>query len=260
VIFLIWKPETMKMNITKMLAMIAAFAAADAFATLATDDFESGTLTGGTGAWTSDWTHAGAGGAFVNTDSRIDGVNAAGVYTLGAGTATLTRSFSAINTPGDPVDIRFTISGLSSSTEIGVNLQGLKSDTSTNILTLKFTGAGTGFTLNDGGTDFVAAPSVTYADGEDYDVRFTSTIGSTDYFWSVSQRGGPSDSNLTAFTYSGAATLSSASAIQFFWTAPDGPGNDGLIDSVSVIPEPSAAFLLLFGGAGLTRWMRRRKA
>jgi hypothetical protein len=245
----------------KSLLLIGALSAAQAFATLATDDFESNTLSGGTGDWTGPWTHAGAGGSFVNGDSPIDGTHAGALFTGGAGTAVLSRSFTPITTSGADVQVAFTLSGLANGNEIGVNILGLKSNASTTVLTLKFTGSGSGFTLNDGGTDFVAAGGVTYADGADYDITFSGEIGSTDYFWSVSQRGGGSANNGTAFTYSGVGTtLSSVSAIEFFWTAPAGSGNDGLIDSVSVIPEPSAALLFLVGGAGLVRWIRRRRA
>lgn len=140
--------------------------------------------------------------------------------------------------------------------EIGVNLLGLKSNNQTNIITLKFNDSNTStLFLNDGGSDFTQG-DVAYTDNTIYDFTLSTTIGGDKYSWSVIQRGGGTASG-TDFTFSGSGTtLTNVSGIAFFWSADAGSGNDGFIDNVSIIPEPSSALL---GALGALMLLRRRR-
>lgn len=246
----------MTMRIGTLVASLAL--AGFVHANWAFDDFESNSFSGGTG-WTNNWTHSGAGGSFVNGGSEIDGTYAGALFTGGGGVSVISRNFTTLDS--GEVSASWSIKGLNNMVEIGVNIVGLKSDSATNILTLKFDSSNTGLRMNDGGSDFPATTDVTYSNGNIYDFTFSGEIGSGDYFWSVSQRGGPSASNATAFTYSGGATLSEFSEIQFFWNAPDGGGNDGLIDNVNIVPEPSSIIMMGLAGlaAGGFTLLKRRK-
>jgi hypothetical protein len=201
--------------------------------------------------------HGGGGGAFVNSGSVINETYSGALFTGGTGVQTRSRTFTNLDTAGEQLRSGFSLSGVAGSFEIGVNFIGLKSNASTTILTTKFTGVGSGFTLNDGGSDFVAAPSITYDNGAIYDIAFLGEIGSPDYTWAIQRRGGGNANN--TFQYSAGATLSSFSEIQFFWNAPGGSGNDGLIDGVSVIPEPSSLLLGALAGLAALLALRRRK-
>jgi len=229
-----------------------------AYAQYSTDDFESGTFSEGTGAWTTNWIHSDAGGSFVNTGSEIDGTGTGALYTSGDGISRLTRSFTTQDEDGSIVFASWSLKGLQNASEIGVTLIGSKSDAATNIVTMQFFNSGSNFTLNDGGSNFGVLDPVPYFNDTIYDMTFSSEIGSNSYSWSVSQRGVVSDSD--SFTYSGGATLTDFSGIQFFWDAPSGSGNDGLIDSV-VVPEPSSIIMLGLTGlaTGMIALLKRRK-
>lgn len=228
----------------------------------ASDDFESGTLNGGSGAWTTDWVHSGtSGGSFVNTNSEIAGSNAGALFTDGGGVQTLTRNFTTLDQSGSSVSVSWSMKGLASTEEIGVNVLGLKSDNSTTVLTAKFPGTGTDFTLNDGGSDFSpGSTSFSFQDAVVYDVTLNMEIGSADYTWEVSEAGVATENNIgSPFQYSGGGTtLTEVNGLSFFWDAPGGDGNDGLIDSVSVVPEPSA-YALIVGALGLSLVSLRRR-
>jgi hypothetical protein len=224
------------------------------------DNFETNTTSGGTG-WTGDWTHGGAGDQFINGGSQIDGTYGLALFTGGSGVSTTTRSFAnSIDTPGTQFTATWSLKGLANSIEIGLNLLGQKSDSSSNILTLKFTGSGD-ITLNDGGNDFTQT-GVSYSNNTIYDFSVTAEVGSNQYSWSVNQRGGGGSASGNNFTFSNSATLTNFSSVQFFWNAPVSSGNDGVLDSVSVqiVPEPSTYALLTglaMAGAVLCRRRRR---
>lgn len=214
------------------------------------DSFESGNFIGGTG-WSNTWSLAGSGS--FNSD-QIDGDSAGGLY----GTTSISRNFPSITT--GTVTASWSIKGMGGTgafNEIGVNLLGLKSNSQTNVITIKFTDANlTTLRLNDGGVDF-SSGAVGYSDDTVYDFTFTSVIGSTNYSWTVSQRGGGTASG-TDFNYSGVGTtLSNVSGIAFFWSADSGSGRDGFVDNIVVVPEPASAALGLIGTALL---LRRRRA
>ncbi len=214
------------------------------------DDFESNSLTGGSG-WSNDWTAGGSGG-FVG-GNVISGNHAGALF----GTSSLVRNFSAITS--GTVTATWSIKGLGGSgnfNEIGVNLLGLKSNNQTNIITLKFDDSNTStLFLNDGGSDFTQG-TVGYTDNTIYDFTLSAAIGGDKYSWSVIQRGGGTASG-TDFTFSGSGTtLTNVSGIAFFWSADAGAGNDGFIDNVSIIPEPSSALL---GALGALMLLRRRR-
>jgi len=247
------------MRIAVMLTGLAL--AGNVFGAWATDDFESNSFSGGSGNWTTDWIHSGAGGSFLNGGSEIDGVFAGALFTGGGGVSVLSRSFETLDS--GTVSASWSIKGLNNMFQIGVNLIGSMSNSASNIVTLKFDSSNTGLRMNDGGSDFTATTDVTYSNNAIFDFTFTSTVGSNEYFWSVAQRGGNSASNSLAFTYSGGATLSELNQIVFFWDAPGGAGNDGMIDSVTVIPEPSSIIMMGLAGlaaGGLTVLKRRKCA
>lgn len=215
---------------------------------IAFDDFESNSLSGGTGWTTANWNHSGNGGHFVDGSSNIDGTHAGALW-ADAGTSFMSRNFTTIDS--GPFTATWSIKGLQNMFEIGVNLTGKKSDFATNIITVKFDSSNTGLRLNDGGSDFTATSDVTYSDGAIYDFTLSGAIGSAEYSWSVEQRGGNSASNSPTWVFSGSAAVTEFSGFQFFWQAPAGPENYGLIDNVAVIPEPATytlfmAFVILF--------------
>lgn len=216
------------------------------------DDFESNSLSGGTG-WSTNWTHSGGGGTFLSNE--IDGSFSAGLFTGGGGTSVLSRSF-------DPIDsgaftASWSVKGLASMNSIGVNLRGLKSNDAANIITLKFDNSDGGIRMNDGGSDFTASSAVTYSNGAIYDFSVSMVVGSGAYDWSVTRRDSTEAASANGFTFSGDATLTNFSAIEFFWAAPGGGGNDAFIDNVSVIPEPSS-YAILFGLGALGLAVLRR--
>jgi len=215
------------------------------------DDFESGNFSGGSG-WSGGWTTGGS-GSFSNGASQINGVRSGALF----GTSSLARNFTAIAT--GTVTATWSLKGLpafGNFNELGLNIRGLKSDSATNVLTMKFTDlASTSVTLNDGGTDFNQG-TLGYKANAIYDFSFTSTVGGNTYSWSVNERGTANTTSGNAFTYSGGSTLTNVNGLTFFWSANSGGGNDGLIDQVSVIPEPSAAIL---GAIGSLILLRRRR-
>lgn len=240
---------------------ICMLAASLGYAQFSTDSFEDGFPSGGTGDWTSAWTHSGAGGAFLNTGSVIDGGNSAGLFTAGGGLSYLTRTFTPQTLVGEDVFASWSFRSLQNTFEIGVTLQGEMSNSSSDILTIQFFGPGSTLTMNDGGGNFNPPAPLTYSEGAIYDVTFASEIGSSDYAWSIAQRGGPSTGG--NFSYSaGTLSLTEFSGIQFFWNAPGGAGNDGFIDNV-VVPEPSSIVMLGLTGlaaGGLALFKRRKRS
>ncbi|MGD7653720.1 MAG: hypothetical protein ACQCXQ_10925 [Verrucomicrobiales bacterium] len=225
----------------------------------ASDDFESNTLTGGSGNWTTDWTHGGAGGSFVNSGSEIEGTYSGALYTSGGGVSTLKREFTTLDSSNSgTVGASWSIKGLANMQEIGVNLIGSMSNGDTYILTMKFDVDFTdGLRMDNGGDEFTTATEVDYANGSIFDFTFSSEIGSEQYTWSVASDSGASASQTYHYNYDGAGlSLTSFSAIEFFWEAPNGTGNDGLIDNVSLVPEPSSAIAGLLLITGL---MHRRR-
>lgn len=215
------------------------------------DNFESNSLTGGSG-WSGGWTTGGS-GSFVNVASQINGVHSGALF----GTSSLARDFTAIST--GTVTATWSLKGLpafGNFNELGLTIRGLKSNSATNLLTLKFTDANSGnVTLNSGGSDFNQG-TFGYNGGSIYDFLFTSTVGSTQYSWSVNERNTANTASGINFTYDDGSSLTNVSGLTFFWGANSGGGNDGLIDQVSVIPEPSAAIL---GAIGSLILLRRRR-
>jgi hypothetical protein len=239
------------MKLRTFVTLLAPFMIAVASAATVIDDFESNSFSGGTG-WTNNWTTTGS-GSFI-AGAQIDGSHAGALY----GTSSLSRNFSSITT--GTVTANWSIKGIGGTgafNEIGVNILGLKSNSQSNVITLKFDDDFlTTLRLNDGGVDF-SSGGVGYLDSTIYDFSFTSTIGSSNYSWSVSQRGGGSASG-TNFAYSGfGTTLTHVSGITFFWSADAGAGRDGFLDNVSIVPEPTSAALGLIGSLAL---LRRRRA
>lgn len=214
------------------------------------DNFESNSFSGGTG-WSGNW----GGSTQRFTADNIDGNFAAGLFTDGAGQQLIARNFSSITvgTVTASWSVRGT-GGFADYNRIGFNLKGLMSGGSTNIITLKFEDAFSTLRMNDGNVDF-GAGTVGYTDGAIYDFTFTSSIGSNQYSWTVAQRGGGSSSG-TNFNYSFGRTLTNVSGVEFYWDANGGAGNDGFIDNISVVPEPTAALL---GSLGMLGLLRRRR-
>ena len=234
-------------NIVSSLAFIFAGSFVNAATIL--DDFESNSFSGGTG-WSNSWTGA---QNFVSGVTRIDGNHSGGLF----GTSSISRNFSAITT--GTVTVNWSIRGLGgigNFNEIGLNILGLKSNSQTVVATLKFDDDFLStLRLNDGGSDF-SFGTVGYSDSAIYDFSFSSTVGTSNYSWSVTERGGSTASGID-FTYSGSGTtLTNINGLGFFWSGEAGSGNDGFIDSISVVPEPSAALL---GGLGALMLLRRRR-
>ena len=234
-------------NIVFSLALISAGSFVNAATII--DDFESNSFSGGTG-WSTNWTGS---QNFVSAAPRIDGNHSGGLF----GTTGITRSFDSITTV--TVTVSWSVrglGGLANFNEIGLNILGLKSNSQTVVATLKFDDDFLStLRMNDGGSDF-SIGSLGYTESAIYDFTFSSAIGGSNYSWSVQQRGGGAESG-TDFTYSGSGTtLTNVSGVGFFWSGESGSGNDGFIDSVSVVPEPSAALL---GGIGALLLLRRRR-
>jgi hypothetical protein len=238
------------MKLIPIVAITGLLSVTSTFAATIIDNFETANFTGGTG-WSNVWTTTGSGR--FNAD-QIDGDSAGGLF----GTTSISRNFTSITT--GIVTASWSIKGMGGTgafNEIGINLLGLKSNSQTNVATIKFVDTNLGtLRLNDGGVDF-SSGSVGYSSDAIYDFTFTSAISSTNYSWTVSQRGGSTASG-TNFTYSGSGTtLTNLSGITFFWSADSGSGRDGFVDNILVVPEPASAVLGLLGTVLL---LRRRRA
>ena len=227
---------------------------------IAEDNFDSNSTSGGTG-WSAPWSIAG--GNYVSDASKIDGTHSLGLY----GTATASRQLSSsIVSAGTTVSMAFSIragwdvvtpGGGFTGSEMGVNILDSSSQL---LLTFKFSQSAPQLKLNDGGS-FFEPGGLTFAKDDVYDFHFESDIGSSFYSFTVNRRGNAESASGTNFTYGDPGrSTSSFGGLEFFIKAPGGSGNDGFLDTVSAVPEPSAFLFgsLVCGVLGSTR--RRRQA
>jgi len=236
-------------------ALVLLFSCNQATAILvASDDFESNSLSEGLG-WDAPWSNA---NTFVNDGGKIDGTRALAMY----GAASNSRFVSpSITTAGTDVTVSWSFRAdwnVESFGEIGVTVNNAAGSP---LLTYKFaSGLPNNLLLNDGGSDF-AIDSVSFAENAIYDFTFSSTVGSDEYSFTAERRGSTESATGTDFNFS-SRTTDSLGGLTFFVNAPEGSGNDGFLDSVSInaIPEASS---FLFGGLvcgvlGLTQVRRLR--
>jgi hypothetical protein len=233
---------------------------------VASDDFETNTLSKGTGTeWSTAWNTSG--GNYISGASKIDGTYSLGLY----GGASASRLVNAsITTTAAAVELKFSFRadwdvvnpgfGFSGS-EIGVTIRNASSQP---LFTYKFNQGNSQLRLNDGGGDFSPGTSLTFARNDIYDFTFESAIGSNQYSFQVSRRGNSETASGTNFTYSAGRTTNSIGGINFFVNAPSGSGNDGFLDGVSIsaVPEVSPMLAipaaLAIAGAVSFGWRRWR--
>ncbi|GAA5483696.1 hypothetical protein [Haloferula sargassicola] len=211
--------------------------------TIATDDFESNSLSGGSG-WSGSWS---TNNSYLNGSSKVDGSYALGLY---GENSTATRDVSpSLTTAGALVSFSWSLRAdwdAVASGQIGVNLRESNGDT---LATFKFVSGSSNLLVNDGGGDF-GISQVSFGQGSIFDFTFSSEVGTNTYSFSATKRGTSETFSASNYTFS-SRTNDGIGGIQFFVTAPSGSGNDGFIDSVSVsaVPEPTS-FL-----AGLTLYL-----
>ncbi|TWU25818.1 hypothetical protein [Bythopirellula polymerisocia] len=221
---------------------------------VASDDFQSGTTSGGTG-WITGWT---SGSNYNNGQSKIDGTRSLGLF---GNTSTSRFVTPSIVTTGTTVDISFSFRAdwnVFSSGQIGVNVLNAAQAP---LLTYKFASGSSDLKLNDGGSDF-SVSGITFAQSAIYDFTFTSDISSNLYSFTVDRRDSSESASGNNYAYTG-RTTGSFGGLVLFANTPNTSGTDAFFDSISItaVPEPSA---LLLGGMVCSvlgvRYARRRLA
>lgn len=211
------------------------------------DDFGTGMQ-----AWTSSLT--GSGGSYVGA-SGLSASNTWAIYSGGnAGNSFAAyRKFDTAMAVGDTFSIEIGYTGVDSTApgEIGINLYSGGAFR----LGLKFTGGGTNWQLNDGGSDFTAG-NLTWSGGSPgttLNYSFTRGTGNT-YSLSLTQ-GSESYSGINNTSTSGTMDIDEFE----IYSSAQGSGENVGFDNISVVPEPSTYALLGLGAAfGLWHLRRRR--
>ena len=132
---------------------------------------------------------------------------------------------------------------------VGLNLF----DNTTPVFTFKFTGGGTVWQLNDGGSDFNT--NIPFGSNTPISFSFTFNGGAS---YTVAITDGVNSYGGTPFNAS--STISNINGFRFF-SSSQGPGENLGFDNLAVVPEPTTLSLLA-GPAILGAWffLRRRRA
>jgi hypothetical protein len=193
----------------------------------------------GFGAWSLSST--GNGGSYFGNvgDGAIDPAFA--IFSPNASsTSTVSRTFNSALTAGDTFSFELahspTIEG-----EIGFQLVN-DGDVA---ITWKFVGGGTGWLMNDGGSDFGAGQA--YAANQVLEFSFTY-LGGSNYSYTF---GSGSGSNFSAQN-----VINQINEFRFY-SNHQGDGQNFGVDALLIIPEPSS--ILMVGLAGLAAGMMLRR-
>ncbi len=196
----------------------------------------------GFGAWTL--TSAGGGGSFIGTTGQ--GLTPTfGLFGAAAGSSSADRPFTGALTGGQTFSIDLGNTATVATGQIlGLNL------TANGVVefTLKFTGGGTTWQLNDGGADFGIAQSF----ASDTSLHFTFTYnGGNNYSYTFGSASGNG--------FNAANPLTNINGVRLFDGA-QGAGENFGFNNLAIVPEP--ATILLVGPSLLAGmfFVRRRRA
>ena len=196
----------------------------------------------GFGAWTL--TSAGGGGSFIGASGQGP-TPTFGLFGAAAGSSSADRPFTGALTTGQTfsIDLGNTASVATGQT-LGLNL------TSNGVVefTLKFTGGGTTWQINDGGSDFGIAQNF----ASNTSLHFTFTYnGGNNYSYTFGSASG------TGFTATN--PLTNINGVRLFDGA-QGAGENFGFNNLAIVPEPATVLLVGPALLGGMFFIRRRRA
>lgn len=199
----------------------------------------------GFGAWSFGTT--GSGGRYIGTTGQ--GLNSFGVFAGGGSgnTSSADREFTGALTNGQTFSASVGHSiGIASGGEVGINLL----NGSAVVFTIKFVGGGTGWSQNNGGSDFGIAQS--YVANTSLNFSFTLVNGATrTYNYTFGSASG------TGFVGS-VGDYTSITGFRMF-SARQGSGENFGANNLSIVPEPTSIGLLGMSALGVFGIFRRRR-
>ncbi len=237
-------------------ATVAAALTSGAFALTASDNSTnySGVWTNGSdlgtgfGAWNLSAT--GSGGRYIGGTGL--GASSFGIFAGGGAgnSSTANRPFDTAMAIGDIFTVRIGYTSVTNAGEIGMNLFATNSFR----FGLKFTGGGTNWQLNDGGSWFnTGIPWAGGSPGTTLNVSFTRRAGN-----SYDIVLGQGANNYTGTNFTATSGFMDVDRVQFYSSA-QGSGQNVGFDNLSVVPEPSTYALLGLGALALGGYAARRR-